>query len=98
MQSAIDRLRALGIQAGAAVGDVTVAEEADSTVETAIGSFGQIDILINNVGRGLNMPTATMPFSHWTELIEKNLTSVFRMCQLVAPAMLERQCGSIVNL
>ncbi|PDQ35707.1 MAG: hypothetical protein B5766_04415 [Candidatus Lumbricidophila eiseniae] len=98
LQSAVDRLRALGIQAEAAVGDVTVAEEAHSTVETAIGSFGQIDILINNVGRGSNMPTATMPFSHWTELIEKNLTSVFRMCQLVAPAMLERQCGSIVNL
>ena len=95
---AVRQLRALGLEASASVGDVTIDEEARGTVDAAIATYGEIDILVNNVGRGSNVPTETMPFEHWTELIDKNLTSVFRMCQLVAPAMLDRRRGSIINL
>ena len=95
---AVGQLRALGLEASGSVGDVTIDEEARATVDEAIATHGEIDILVNNVGRGSNVPTETMPFEHWTELIDKNLTSVFRMCQLVAPAMLERRHGSIINL
>jgi NAD(P)-dependent dehydrogenase (short-subunit alcohol dehydrogenase family) len=98
LEDAVDRLRALGIRAVGAIGDVTIEDEARETVETAREAHGPIDILVNNVGRGSNVPTEEMPFAHWTELIEKNLTSVFRMCQLVGPEMLARERGSIVNL
>ena len=95
---AVGQLRALGLEASGSVGDVTIDEEARATVAEAIATHGEIDVLVNNVGRGSNVPTETMPFEHWTELIDKNLTSVFRMCQLVAPPMLQRRRGSIINL
>jgi NAD(P)-dependent dehydrogenase (short-subunit alcohol dehydrogenase family) len=98
LNGAVERLRALGVEAKGGVGDVTIDEQARETVATAVSEFGHIDVLVNNVGRGSDVPTESMPFEHWTELIDKNLTSVFRMCQLVAPAMLERQSGSIINL
>lgn len=98
LEDAAARLRVLGIEVTCAVGDATVEEQARHTVETAVAAYGGIDILVNNVGRGSNVASESMPWEVWTELIEKNLTSVFRMCQLVAPAMLERRSGSIINL
>src|SRR5262249_38819460 len=45
-----------------------------------------------------NLRSETMTAAEWDELIAKNLTSAFRMCRLVAPEMLRRGKGSIINL
>ncbi|TQK17721.1 NAD(P)-dependent dehydrogenase (short-subunit alcohol dehydrogenase family) [Microbacterium sp. SLBN-154] len=95
---AVDALHRAGVDAGYAVGDVTDPDQARLTVDAAQDAYGEIDILVNNVGRGSNLRSETMTEREWDDLIEKNLTSVFRMSRLVAPGMLERRRGSIINL
>lgn len=98
LDRAIQSLESDGVDAIAARGDVTQADQACATFDTATATYGRVDVLVNNVGQGSNVPSETMPFEHWDELIEVNLTSVFRMSQLVAPSMLDRGSGSIINI
>ena len=98
LQTATAQLESVGAKVTPIRGDVTNDESACSTVAEALERFGRIDVLVNNVGHGSNLPSESMPMDAWHELIELNLTSVFRMCRLVAPSMLEQGRGSIVNL
>src|SRR6266545_5515249 len=56
----------LGAEVAALVGDLSVPEEAEETARRAVGEFGPIDVLVNNVGgRRFNVPTEEMPSETW---------------------------------
>lgn len=79
-------------------GSVTEEAHVQSAVDQAVRTFGKIDILINNAGIGVfGKPLHETTDREWQEILDTNLTGVFRMTRAVIPHMLERG-GSIVNV
>ncbi len=80
-------------------GSVTDELRVQETVRQTVQRFGRLDILVNNAGLGdfgkrlheIDDPT-------WMEVLDVNLTGVFRMTRAVLPQMLKQQRGSIVNI
>jgi NAD(P)-dependent dehydrogenase (short-subunit alcohol dehydrogenase family) len=78
--------------------DVTVEAERVSLVEATLAAHGRIDVLINNAGISWAGPATGEPLEASAHVLDTNLTAVLRLCHLVAPVMIERASGSIVNV
>jgi NAD(P)-dependent dehydrogenase (short-subunit alcohol dehydrogenase family) len=78
--------------------DVTRASDCQAMVEKCIQTFGQIDILHNNVG--IVEPGGPVEASEesWDRVMNVNLKSMFLTCKYVLPHMERRRYGSIVNI
>jgi NAD(P)-dependent dehydrogenase (short-subunit alcohol dehydrogenase family) len=80
------------------VADVTVPDDINRLVESAVTQFGQIDVLVNNAGGPIfNAPFLETRPEGWDRLIALNLTSVATCCRAVGRHMVERGQGSIIN-
>jgi len=79
-------------------GDLTDPEIRRRSVESTIEKFGRIDILVNNAGVGLYSPSWRADMDHVRQLMELNFFVPIEMVQLVAPHMISRQSGLIVNV
>jgi NAD(P)-dependent dehydrogenase (short-subunit alcohol dehydrogenase family) len=87
-----------GIRVIWAAADVMVSEQVNFLIHTAIESLGKIDILVNNVGRGLRKPLAETTDADWRSLVDQNLSGTFFACRAVLPHMLNQQHGVIINI
>jgi gluconate 5-dehydrogenase len=86
---------AAGVEgAVAAPFDVTDEEQ----VARAVAALGRVDILVNNTGMTLRTSLVELEPAQWRQLLDVNLTSAFLVSRAVAPAMIERGRGKIVNV
>jgi 3-oxoacyl-[acyl-carrier protein] reductase len=87
---------------GDAVGcvvDVSNAGGAKELVDAAMEAFGQVDILVNNVGITRDMLIMRMKDSEWEDVLRVNLHSVFHCSKaVVRPMMKRKQGGRIINM
>lgn len=89
---------ALGRRSLAFKVDVSNRAEVDAMVKQAIAEFGKIDILINNAGIGIPWkPTIEVTRAEMDKVMNVNFFGQFNMVQAVAPHMLSRKYGKIVN-
>lgn len=96
---ACEEIRAAGRKTLYWSGDLADAKVCAALIEKTIAEFGSIDILVNNAGVIRRAPAAEYPMEFWDELINVNLTAVFRLSQLAGRHMLERRVtGKIVNI
>jgi len=91
-------LLAAGAQALAVEADVADPEGVRRTVEATVERFGGIDILVNNAGTSWGVPSLEMPLDKWDMVVRVNLTGVWLMSQAVAPQLIARGGGKIVNV
>jgi len=91
-------LRAEDIETLAVRADVTRGEQISSLVHRTQQELGPIDILVNNAGTGVFGPFHEFGEADWDALMDTNLKSVFLMCRAVAPEMIRRQTGQIINI
>jgi len=86
--------KAVAIQA-----DVTVASDVDALVRRTTEELGPIDILVNNAGSLIErLRILEMSEERWDQVIDLNLKSAFLCAKAVAPSMIERKSGAIINL
>jgi gluconate 5-dehydrogenase len=78
--------------------DVTDPDGPARCVRETAAHFGSLDILINNAGVSWGAPSLEYPEERWRQVLEVDLTAVWRMCQAAAPRMIERGGGRIVML
>ena len=79
--------------------DVADAAVVQRATAKALADLGKIDVLVNNAGvAGLNAPTTEYPVEEWERVLRVNLTSQFLCCRAVAPHMVKRKYGRIVNI
>ena len=98
-ESTCERIQNAGAVAHGVSGDLRRPETARSLVEQTLERFGRIDILVNNAGTIRRAPAVDYSDDDWATVIEVNLSSVFRLSQLVGRQMIERQGGGkIVNI
>lgn len=88
----------------AALGDVQfvradVAEEADvrRLTETAIRTFGGINLLVNNAAISRGQPVTQLSLADWNRVLAVNLTAPFLCAKHMAPFLKERR-GTIINI
>jgi 2-deoxy-D-gluconate 3-dehydrogenase len=92
------QITALGAQAIALAGNVGEKDVCARLVEQTVQHFGAIDILVNNAGTIRRSPAIEHSEEDWKELIDVNLTSVFRLSQNAGRHMLAQGWGKIVNI
>src|SRR6201988_555009 len=86
-----DRVRALAL-------DVTSEAQARHAIDTAIETFGGLDVLVNNAGYGNVCPVEDTSLADFRAQIETNLFGVIIMTKAVLPFFRERRAGHIVQV
>jgi NADP-dependent 3-hydroxy acid dehydrogenase YdfG len=98
LERAASGLRAAGIQVLALRTDVTRGDEVASLVSETQRTFGPVDILVNNAGIGIFGPFQEQTEADWNSVMDTNLKSVFLVSRAVAPEMIRRKTGHIINI
>jgi NAD(P)-dependent dehydrogenase (short-subunit alcohol dehydrogenase family) len=89
-----------GRQALALAADITNEPAVDGMLRDALRHFGRIDILVNNAGifTPLGMPFLKNSAADWDQVYEVNVKAHFLTCKTVAPHMMARRSGKIINI
>ena len=99
---AVNGRTAEAVEARAAELEDAVAAPFDVTdeqaVATATAALGPVDVLVNNTGMTLRRPLVELTVDNWRQLLDVNLTSAFLVSRALAPGMIERGRGKIVNV
>jgi 3-oxoacyl-[acyl-carrier protein] reductase len=78
--------------------DLSSPEAPDSLIEAATQAFGQVDVLVNNVGTAYITSFEEVSDGEWEEMWQLNVMSYVRAIRAVLPQMRERRAGVIVNV
>ncbi|MGO2749976.1 MAG: SDR family oxidoreductase [Pseudoclavibacter sp.] len=78
--------------------DVTDAASVEAGIAALIAEHGVPDILVNNAGLQRRAPFAEFKVEDWDALVAANLSGVFYVSRFLAPAMIERGSGKIINI
>lgn len=95
--SLANRLRSEGALVECVQADLTKAAEVARVVQSAIEAFGQIDILVHNVGHYHEEPFELLEFDEWKRTIEVTLDSAYHMIRGVLPHMKKQSFGRIIT-
>tara|TARA_Y100000780_G_C13643658_1_gene401606 strand:- start:123 stop:887 length:765 start_codon:yes stop_codon:yes gene_type:complete len=92
------KIREAGGEVVTFVGDITEEEPAFRLIENAVENFGQIDILVNNVGGSRNSKIWQMSVEDWDYTMRLNLRGTFLCTRAAVPHMIKRKRGKIICL
>ncbi len=98
LEAAVRSLQEAGLSAEGSAFDVTSEGEVNAAIERLLSGGKPIDILVNNAGIHRRGPLVKMPLSDWQKVIDTNLTSAFLAARAIAPGMIARKSGKIVNI
>jgi 3-oxoacyl-[acyl-carrier protein] reductase len=97
-ESLVAQIREMGGEAEAFAADVSDFGQAKLLTDFCVECFGQIDILVNNAGITRDALLVRMKEEDFDAVIATNLKSVFNCCRHVAPLMMRRRTGCILNI
>jgi len=93
----VKMVEAEGVQVLAEQADVRDQAALDAVVARALDRFGHIDIVVANAGIGAHAPTWELSETRWQEVIDVNLTGVWKTVKACIPSMIAAgRGGSIV--
>jgi len=98
LEEARSSLRDTGVEVLASPTDVTREDQVSAVVRKTQEALGPIDILVNNAGIGVFGPFHQQGEAQWDAVVDTNLKSVFLMSRAVAPEMIRRKTGHIINI
>lgn len=78
--------------------DVTNEEQAKAAVDEALKQFGQIDVLVNNAGRGLVGAVEEVTAEEVRSAFAVNVEGTLNVSRAALPSMRARRSGHILNL
>jgi 3-oxoacyl-[acyl-carrier protein] reductase len=103
-----EAVRALGAKAAICTGDVTADDFAERFINTAIDSFGGIDIIVNNAGYTWDNVVQKMSDEQWDAMMDVHTKAPFRIIRAAADFIREAakreaedgqaQCRKVVNI
>ncbi|WP_087974983.1 SDR family NAD(P)-dependent oxidoreductase [Oceanobacillus rekensis] len=90
-------LESEGAEAVFVKADVTNEADVKNIYDTALSTFGKVDILFNNAGIGSVKPTEELTYAEWRKTVEVDLDGVFLVAQAAIKEFLKSGGGVIVN-
>jgi 2-deoxy-D-gluconate 3-dehydrogenase len=91
-------IRQKGCRASCFTANLSRRRETERLIPAVLSEFGRLDILVNNAGTISRAPAERYSDEMWDEVVEVNLSSVFRLSRAAGAHMLERGAGKIVNI
>ena len=91
-----ERLKASG--GAGKVLNVTAPNACEEIIDLIVKEYGGINILVNNAGITRDNLAMRMKSDEWTDVIDTNLSSVFRLSQAVMRPMMKARGGRIINI
>jgi len=78
--------------------NVTDADSIAAVMKAITDEFGAVSILVNNAGITKDNLLLMMKEDQWNDIIETNLTSIYRLSKAVVRAMMKKKKGRIINI
>lgn len=79
-------------------GDMTNAADCDAMVRAAVGAFGTVDILVNNIGVAHAGNVVDTSEETWDRVLRTSLKTTFLASKSTVPVMAAQRSGAIVNI
>jgi 3-oxoacyl-[acyl-carrier protein] reductase len=101
LDAAIKELKGFGVRTLAVVGDVLEAEAADRVMDAIDRDWGELQILVNNVGGGGRWGKESVEETElrvWSEVYEKNAMAAVRFTRRALPHMRRAKWGRVVTI
>lgn len=98
IQSLADELTRGGAKAIAVATDVTSFDNVKQLVDTAVQTYGRIDVMINNAGLMPHSPLERVKVDDWNRTIDVNLKGVLYGIGAALPYMKQQKSGQIINV
>jgi NADP-dependent 3-hydroxy acid dehydrogenase YdfG len=98
IHSLADELARSGGKALALRTDVTRREEVQSLVDSAVKTYGRIDVMINNAGLMPQSPLDRLKIDDWDRMIDVNIKGVLYGIAAALPYMQKQKAGHIINV
>lgn len=93
-----DEIQAMGGKAAAFQADVSDSAQAQLLVKSAIDTFGDLSILVNNAGITRDGLLLSMSLEDWDAVITTNLRSTFNCSKAAVKHMIRKRYGRIINI
>ncbi|MGH9735863.1 MAG: SDR family NAD(P)-dependent oxidoreductase [Candidatus Acidiferrales bacterium] len=97
-ESLVREIEAIGRKAVAVQGDVAQRVDVQRMFQAVEGTFGRLDILVNNAAIFFSAKFQDLTEEQWDRIMNANLKSQFLCCQAAAPIMKRQGKGRIINL
>jgi NAD(P)-dependent dehydrogenase (short-subunit alcohol dehydrogenase family) len=95
----VEEIKTVGGEALAVQANVAKEEDIQNLIDTAVNTFGTLDIVVNNAGIMDSFePAGDIEDDKWERIFAINTTSVMRSTRKVLPIFLEKQKGVIINV
>ena len=78
--------------------NVTDADSIAAVIKAVTDEFGAVSILVNNAGITKDTLLMMMKEDQWSDVIETNLTSIYRLSKAVIRKMMKARKGRIINI
>ncbi len=91
-------LKEAGVKGTGMVLNVSDAESIAECIKQVVDTYGAADILVNNAGITRDTLLMMMKDEQWNDIIDTNLSSVFRMSKAVIRPMMKKRSGRIISI
>ncbi len=98
LEAVATMVRAMGVRALVVPTDVTVPEQRQALLDSALAEFRAVDVLVNNAGLEIVRRFQEIPSEDVERILQVNLLAAVQLTHLVLPHMLERRRGHILNM
>ena len=97
-QDAADALNGNGGDARGLSVSIDDRDSVKNMIDTVVGAYGSIDVLINNAGMVRDTLLMRMKQEDWDEVIHVNLGGVFACTQAIIRQLMRQRSGRIINM
>ena len=98
LQSLAKDIEARGGMALAVATDVTQPEQVKALVDSAVRTYGRIDVMINNAGLMPQAPLERLKVDEWDRMIDVNIKGVLYGIAAALPHMQRQKAGHFINV
>jgi 3-oxoacyl-[acyl-carrier protein] reductase len=78
--------------------NVTNNDQISEVISTITDNYGTVDVLINNAGITRDNLLMRMKEEEWDDIMNTNLTSVYKMSKAVLRGMMKKKAGRIISI
>ena len=98
LDAAVAERQARGWAASGVAADISTSEGRGLVIDAVRARWDRLDVLVNNAGTNIRVPTLDVTEADWHRLIDQNVTGAFQLCQAAHGWLVASGQGAVVNV